>query len=224
MFWFLLYTFSLSGLIADKSSVSAANHFSYFVFKLGVEWFQRLSNYFSYFVMQSIPAFIGISRRDLNVRPAAFFFIKCNLDSKEVQQFYSSALDGYESTQLYSVSMVNLWLIFSQVMVGSVWTYMLVPSNLKNYYFNCCSNIEVIILSPIFTTAYLLRPNHCSLILYFQIELEDMASRMPGCHRGGFALYKLMVDTRKITWWKFEMLSIFKHCVILSESLSSLIN
>ncbi|CAK8575969.1 unnamed protein product [Lathyrus sativus] len=84
----------------------------------------------------NIPAFIGISRRDLNVRPTAFFFIKCNLDSKEVQQFYSSALDGYESTQLYTVPM---------------------------------------------------------------IELENMASRMPGCHRGGFALYKLMVGARKIT-------------------------
>ncbi|XP_057449209.1 nudix hydrolase 9-like isoform X1 [Lotus japonicus] len=84
----------------------------------------------------SNPAFIGISRRDLNVRPAAFFFIKCNLDSKEVQQFYSSAQDGYESTQLYAFPMD---------------------------------------------------------------ELEKMASRMPGCHRGGFALYKLMVDTMKIT-------------------------
>lgn len=84
----------------------------------------------------SIPAFIGISRRNLNVRPTAFFFIKCSLDSKEVQQFYSSAQDGYESTQLYAVPM---------------------------------------------------------------IEVENMTSRMPGCHRGGFALYKLMVDTRKIT-------------------------
>jgi len=63
--------------------------------------------------MQSIPAFIGISRRDLNVRPTAFFFIKCNLDSKQVQQFYSSALDGYESTKLYTVPMVNLKLIFN---------------------------------------------------------------------------------------------------------------
>ncbi|KAH1224894.1 Nudix hydrolase 9 [Glycine max] len=79
----------------------------------------------------SIPAFIGISRRNLNVRPAAFFSIKCNLDSKEVQQFYSSTQDGYESTQLYDVPM---------------------------------------------------------------IEVENMTSRMPG-----FALYKLMVDTRKIT-------------------------
>ncbi|WVZ02336.1 hypothetical protein V8G54_023142 [Vigna mungo] len=83
----------------------------------------------------SIPTFIGISRRNLNVRPTAFFFIKCSLDSKEVQQFYSSAQDGYESTQLYAVPMV---------------------------------------------------------------EVENMASRMPGCHRGGFALYKLMVDNRKI--------------------------
>ncbi|RZB74795.1 Nudix hydrolase 9 isoform D [Glycine soja] len=59
----------------------------------------------------SIPAFIGISRRNLNVRPAAFFFIKCGLDSKEVRQFYSSAQDGYESTQLYAVPMVNLKLV-----------------------------------------------------------------------------------------------------------------
>ncbi|KAI9081943.1 hypothetical protein K1719_036205 [Acacia pycnantha] len=79
----------------------------------------------------SIPAFIGVSRRELNVRPAAFFYIKCSLDSKEVQQFYSSAQDGYESTQLYAVTMA---------------------------------------------------------------DLENMASKMPGCHRGGLALYKLMVD------------------------------
>jgi len=45
------------------------------------------------------------------VRPAAFFFINCSLDSKEVQQFYSSAQDGYESTQLYAVPMVNLKLV-----------------------------------------------------------------------------------------------------------------
>ncbi|KAF7805521.1 nudix hydrolase 9 [Senna tora] len=79
----------------------------------------------------STPAFIGVSRRELNVRPAAFFFIKCSLDSKEVQQFYTSAQDGYESTQLYAVTMV---------------------------------------------------------------DLENLASRMPGCHRGGLALYKLMLD------------------------------
>ncbi|KAI4322186.1 hypothetical protein L6164_021903 [Bauhinia variegata] len=84
----------------------------------------------------SLPAFIGISRRELNVRPTAFFFIKCSLGSKEVQQFYTSAQDGFESTQLYAVSM---------------------------------------------------------------IELENMASRMPGCHRGGFALYKLMFDSMKST-------------------------
>lgn len=77
------------------------------------------------------PLFIGISRRHLNVRPAAFFFIKCSLQSKEIQQLYSTAQDGYESTQLYAVSM---------------------------------------------------------------IDLENMASKMPGCHQGGFALYKLMVE------------------------------
>ncbi|XP_055834030.1 nudix hydrolase 9 isoform X3 [Solanum dulcamara] len=79
----------------------------------------------------SSPIFIGISRRVLNVRPTAFFFIKCNLLSDEIQQLYSSAQDGFESTQLYAVSMS---------------------------------------------------------------DLENMASKMPGCHRGGYALYKLMVQ------------------------------
>ncbi|KAI3514201.1 hypothetical protein L1887_12520 [Cichorium endivia] len=82
----------------------------------------------------SDPLFIGISRRVLNVRPAAFFFIKCNLESTEIQKLYSSAQDGYESTKLYIIQ----------------------PS-----------------------------------------ELENMASKMPGCHRGGFALYKLMLEAGK---------------------------
>lgn len=80
------------------------------------------------------PAFIGISRRVLNVRPTAFFFIKCSLQSEEIQQLYSSAQDGYESTQLYTVSMN---------------------------------------------------------------DLEIMSPEMPGCHQGGFALYKLMVEAAK---------------------------
>lgn len=82
------------------------------------------------------PVFIGISRRDLNVRPAAFFFIKCSLESKEIQHLYLNAQDGFESTQLHAVS----------------------------------------------TT-----------------DLENMTSNMPGCHQGGFALYKLMVEDLKIT-------------------------
>ncbi|KAK9022346.1 hypothetical protein V6N11_002619 [Hibiscus sabdariffa] len=53
----------------------------------------------------SDPLFIGISRRVLNVRPAIFFFIKCSLESKEIHQLYSKAQDGYESTQLYTLSM-----------------------------------------------------------------------------------------------------------------------
>ncbi|XP_010313545.1 nudix hydrolase 9 isoform X2 [Solanum lycopersicum] len=79
----------------------------------------------------SSPIFIGISRRLLNVRPTAFFFIKCDLRSDEIQLLYSNAQDGFESTQLYAVSMS---------------------------------------------------------------DLENMASKMPGCHRGGYALYKLMVQ------------------------------
>ncbi|PON66983.1 Dihydroneopterin triphosphate diphosphatase [Parasponia andersonii] len=80
------------------------------------------------------PVFIGISRRELNVRPAAFFFMKCTLESNEIQQLYSCAQDGFESTQLYTVSV---------------------------------------------------------------IELENMTSKMPGCHHGGFTLYKLMVEAQK---------------------------
>ncbi|CAI0451904.1 unnamed protein product [Linum tenue] len=77
------------------------------------------------------PVFIGLSRRILNVRPAAFFYMKCNLPSKEIHQLYSSALDGYESIQLHTVS---------------------------------------------------------------PVILEHMKSKMPGCHQGGFALYKLMIE------------------------------
>ncbi|XP_026427823.1 nudix hydrolase 9-like [Papaver somniferum] len=51
---------------------------------------------------------IGISQRGLNVRPTAFFHMKCNLESKEIHQLYSSAQDGYESTQLYTVSRSEL--------------------------------------------------------------------------------------------------------------------
>ena len=57
--------------------------------------------------MQSEPVLIGVSRRELNVRPTIFFFIKCSLESKEIQALYSSAQDSFESTQLYAVSMVS---------------------------------------------------------------------------------------------------------------------
>lgn len=78
--------------------------------------------------------FIGISRRVLNVRPTAFFFMKCSLSSKEVQKLYATAQDSFESTQLFTVPL---------------------------------------------------------------IDLENMASKMPGCHEGGLALYKLMVEALK---------------------------
>lgn len=80
------------------------------------------------------PVFIGISRRELNVRPAAFFFMKCSLESVEIQDLYTNAQDGYESTQLYTVPL---------------------------------------------------------------IDIENMTSRMPGCHHGGFFLYKLMLQAAK---------------------------
>ncbi|CAN7022156.1 unnamed protein product [Brassica rapa subsp. trilocularis] len=56
----------------------------------------------------STPLFIGISRRELNVRPAMFFFIKCNHHSDDIPGLYSSAEDGFESTQLHTVSMEEL--------------------------------------------------------------------------------------------------------------------
>lgn len=64
--------------------------------------------------MQSNPVFIGVSRRELNVRPAAFFFMKCNLESVEIQELYKSAQDGYESTQLYTVPLVSIKIFFYQ--------------------------------------------------------------------------------------------------------------
>ncbi|KAJ3676655.1 hypothetical protein LUZ60_004067 [Juncus effusus] len=77
------------------------------------------------------PVFIGVSQREMNVRPTAFFFMKCNMNFSEIKELYFKAQDGYESTQIYAVS------------------------------------VE---------------------------ELEKMAERMPGCHCGGFALYKLMMN------------------------------
>lgn len=56
----------------------------------------------------SDPLFIGISRRVLNVRPTAFFFMRCSLSSLEVFQFYKHAQHGFESTQLLSSTKDNL--------------------------------------------------------------------------------------------------------------------
>ncbi|KAK6163230.1 hypothetical protein DH2020_000094 [Rehmannia glutinosa] len=103
------------------------------------------------------PVFIGISQRVLNVRPTAFFFIKCDLPSKDIQQLYCSAQDGYESTQLYTMSM--------DLSHAKLMTLNTPPCH--DYSPPCKSN------------------------------LADIASKMPGCHQGGFALYKLMVDAAK---------------------------
>lgn len=54
------------------------------------------------------PVFIGVSRREVNARPTAFFFTKCNIDSSGVSELYSRAQDGYESTKLYTVSVEEL--------------------------------------------------------------------------------------------------------------------
>ncbi|CAD6334830.1 unnamed protein product [Miscanthus lutarioriparius] len=54
------------------------------------------------------PVFIGVSCREVNVRSTAFFFTKCNIDSSGVNELYSRAQDGYESTKLYAVSVEEL--------------------------------------------------------------------------------------------------------------------
>jgi 8-oxo-dGTP pyrophosphatase MutT (NUDIX family) len=54
------------------------------------------------------PVFIGVSCREMNVRPTAFFFTKCGIDSTGVNELYSKAQDGYESTKLYAVTMEEL--------------------------------------------------------------------------------------------------------------------
>ncbi|XP_015874252.3 nudix hydrolase 9 [Ziziphus jujuba] len=81
------------------------------------------------------PVFIGISRRELNVRPAAFFSIKCSLDSMEIQQMYSSAQDGFESTELYMVSVSDLESMGSRMPgchQGGLALYMLMVEAEKN--------------------------------------------------------------------------------------------
>lgn len=89
------------------------------IFFLKNIWYRLL---FFFCFLQSDPLFIGISRRVLNVRPAVFFFIKCSLESKEIQQLYSNAQDGYESTQIYTVSMVSLsFVIFSPFILFFLW-------------------------------------------------------------------------------------------------------
>ncbi|KAG0583054.1 hypothetical protein M758_3G107600 [Ceratodon purpureus] len=49
------------------------------------------------------PLFIGISRRVVNVRPTAFFFIKCTLSSSQVAEYYQRAADSFESSHLLMV-------------------------------------------------------------------------------------------------------------------------
>uniref|UniRef100_N1QPV5 Nudix hydrolase domain-containing protein n=1 Tax=Aegilops tauschii TaxID=37682 RepID=N1QPV5_AEGTA len=50
------------------------------------------------------PILIGVSRRETNVRPAAFFYMRCNIDSSAITELYARAQDGYESTKIYAVS------------------------------------------------------------------------------------------------------------------------
>ncbi|XP_024009501.1 nudix hydrolase 9 isoform X2 [Eutrema salsugineum] len=83
----------------------------------------------------SSPLFIGISRRELNVRPAMFFFIKCSHHSDEIPRLYSIAEDGFESTQLHTGSMDELKTMTSRMPGchhGGFALYELMLQRLKN--------------------------------------------------------------------------------------------
>ncbi|KAH8933960.1 hypothetical protein BDL97_18G059000 [Sphagnum fallax] len=54
------------------------------------------------------PLFIGISQRLINVRPTAFFYVKCTISSSQVQEFYQCATDGFESTHLLAIPKAEL--------------------------------------------------------------------------------------------------------------------
>ncbi|KAI5071661.1 hypothetical protein GOP47_0013912 [Adiantum capillus-veneris] len=56
----------------------------------------------------SKPLLLGVSRRVLNARPTAFFFVKCALSSPDILQFYKHAEHKFESTQLLSISKEDL--------------------------------------------------------------------------------------------------------------------
>ncbi|EFJ37819.1 hypothetical protein SELMODRAFT_163872 [Selaginella moellendorffii] len=51
---------------------------------------------------------IGISRRSVNVRPTAFFFMKCRLTSSVISEHYTRAADSFESTKLCFVNREEL--------------------------------------------------------------------------------------------------------------------
>ncbi|XP_019102258.1 PREDICTED: nudix hydrolase 9 isoform X1 [Camelina sativa] len=83
----------------------------------------------------SPPLFIGISRRELNVRPTMFFFVKCSHHSDDIPRLYSSAEDGFESTQLHTVSLDELKMMTSRMPGchhGGYALYELMLQRLKN--------------------------------------------------------------------------------------------
>ncbi|KAJ7556754.1 hypothetical protein O6H91_05G097000 [Diphasiastrum complanatum] len=56
----------------------------------------------------SEPIFLGISRRVINVRPTAFFYVRCYLSSEAVFDHYNHAEHAFESTKLSAVSRDDL--------------------------------------------------------------------------------------------------------------------
>lgn len=50
------------------------------------------------------PLFIGLSQRAENVRPTAFFYLRCSLTAAEVHALYARAAHAFESTELCALS------------------------------------------------------------------------------------------------------------------------
>lgn len=65
----------------------------------------------------------------MNARPTAFFFLRCNLLAEEVREFYSKAQDGFESTQIFTVSRVST---FSTIYLFAIFMFQCSQVTRKN--------------------------------------------------------------------------------------------
>lgn len=86
-------------------------------------------------ILQSEPLFIGISRRVVNVRPTAFFYIKCALSSTQVKEYYRMAADGFESTKILAINPVPCQCLLLSATVAPR-LFFLLPHSLGFLYFS----------------------------------------------------------------------------------------
>lgn len=147
-----------------------------------------------------------------------FFFMKCNLSSKEIQELYSSAQDSFESTQLFTVPVVYKFkvlfdrdastfgfcllhlnvFIYLLVINCNQWRWMAIRGNVA---YNPLLFVNT--LDDQWISAFCLSFK-CKFSWNFLVPdwSENMASKMPGCPEGGFTFYKMMVGPVKNVWWK----------------------